>query len=298
MAQKDTMKRQAFLLNYIRNRERSFEEIRHQLKIESEVQSADLNISIRTFQRDIINIRELYGIDIVYNRTKRVYIIANENIDKKTERLIESFNIFNTLNITDRIAKYIHFEDRKASGTELITNIITSIKNSNIIDIYHKKYNEDDYSLKTLEPLAIKEFDYRWYLIAKEHNKNTIKSYGLDRIQLVKQTQIKYSYPTDFDIDNFFNDYFGVITPDDKKAEDIELLFSAFQGNYIKSIALHHTQNIIEDNPDYLKISLHLVPTYDFIMRLQSYAENVKVLKPKWLADKLKNNLIKAVEQY
>jgi len=75
-------------------------------------------------------------------------------------------------------------------------------------------------------------------------------------------------------------------------------LFSAYQGNYIKSLPLHHSQKIIEKNNDYLKISLKMIPTYDFIMRLQSYANNVKVLKPKWLADKLKNNLLEAANQY
>ena len=298
MAQSDAMKRQAFIINYLRNNGRTFKEIKDRLKIESEIQSADLNISVRTFQRDIINIREFYGIDIIYNRSQRLYVISNDNIDTKAERLIESFDIFNTLNITDKISKYIHFEDRKANGSNFILDIITSIKNRNIIEVYHKKYEEKDYSKKILTPLAIKEYDYRWYLIAKEYKKEQVKSYGLDRIQLIIQKPIKYTYPDDFNIDKYFNEFYGIITPNNKKAEYIELLFPAFQGNYIKSLPLHHSQKIIDDNTEFLKISLQLVPTYDFIMKLQSYAENVKVLKPKWLAEELKNKLLVAANQY
>ena len=61
---------------------------------------------------------------------------------------------------------------------------------------------------------------------------------------------------------------------------------------------MHHSQKILIDNDDELRISLKLIPTIDFIMDLQYYGECVKVLKPKWFVDDIKTRLTNAKNQY
>lgn len=298
MAQRDATKRQALIINFLRRQSRTFKEIEFYLETESEIQSYDLNISIRTFQRDINEISSLWGIDIEYNRSTRKYEIVFDEADAKNERLMEAFSIFNTLNVTERISEYIHFEDRKTSGTHFMMDIITGIKNRKILEIYHKKYWEEEFTIRQVEPLGIKEYRYRWYLIAKDLKDNNIKSFGLDRIIDINQLDIKYSFPKDFDVNEYFKYNYGVIGTQNKNPEIIELSFTAFQGKYIKNLPMHHSQKILIDNDKELRISLNIVATLDFIMDLQQYAQTVKVLKPKWLAEDVKGRLAKAQSQY
>jgi predicted DNA-binding transcriptional regulator YafY len=177
-------------------------------------------------------------------------------------------------------------------------DIVTAIKNRKLIEIYHKKYWEKDFSVREVKPLAVKEYRYRWYLVAEEKNTGLIKNFGLDRIQLIRQTGENYNYPQDFNIDEFFNDFYGVISDESKKTEEVILSFSEFQGKFIKSLPLHHSQKILKDNKKELRISLKLKPTIDFIMDLQAYAEELTVIKPKWLANQIKTNFEKAIKNY
>ena len=86
----------------------------------------------------------------------------------------------------------------------------------------------------------------------------------------------------------FFNCYYSKII----------LSFNAFQGKYIKSLPLHHTQQIIVDNEDELQINLELFLTHDFIMELLSYGDDMKVLQPAKLIKVIKSIQEKASQQY
>ena len=76
------------------------------------------------------------------------------------------------------------------------------------------------------------------------------------------------------------------------------LSFTHSQGNYIKSLPLHHTQQILIDNEEELQIKLSLLITHDFMMELLSFGENVTVLKPASLVEQLKDSYQSALEQY
>jgi predicted DNA-binding transcriptional regulator YafY len=76
------------------------------------------------------------------------------------------------------------------------------------------------------------------------------------------------------------------------------LSFNSFQGKYIKSLPLHHTQQILIDNEDELRISLTVYLTRDFLMELLSYGDTVRALAPQKLAEELKEQYQSALNQY
>jgi predicted DNA-binding transcriptional regulator YafY len=84
----------------------------------------------------------------------------------------------------------------------------------------------------------------------------------------------------------------------DDKIEDIILSFTPHQGQYIKSLPLHSSQTVLVDDDNELRISLHLYVTHDLIMKLLSYAANMKVIQPQSLADQLKQAFIAAAKRY
>jgi len=298
MAQKDATKRQSLVIKYLRSRARSFDEIEMFLETESEIQAADLNISRRTFQRDIKEIESIWGIEIKYNRSLKKYEIAFDPNDSRDNKLMEAFDIVNTLNIGSEISKYIHFETRRASGTHLILDIITAIKNGTVLELYHQKYWEETFTQREIEPLGIKEYKYRWYLIAKDLNDNKIKSFGLDRIKGLQQTNKILKEPSNFDIHQFYKYTYGAVGGQGQKEETVILSFTPFQGKFIKAVPMHHSQQILIDNEDEFRISLEIVPLVDFIMDVQQYAQAVKVIQPKWLAEEIKENLENNLKLY
>ena len=86
--------------------------------------------------------------------------------------------------------------------------------------------------------------------------------------------------------------------PGDQKAEEVILSFTPDQGKYIKSLPLHHSQQLLADNEQEVLIKLKLAVTLDFVMELLSHGADVKVIQPQSLIDEIKGTYRKALKQY
>ncbi len=298
MSKKEAILRYSLIINRLRLKDSSFKEIDDYLDQESINQGYNFRISERTFDRDRKDILSIYNIEIKYDFSSKVYYIAQEEEDGVHNRLLEAFDTFNALNLSDKISKGIHFETRKSMGTENLHAMVHSIQNLLIIHFeYHKFYN-DQISHRTVNPLALKEYKNRWYIMALDHKDNQIKSFGLDRINNLQITKSKFNDNIDFDIDEHFKYCFGIISPNADEPEDIILSFTPFQGKYIQSMPLHHTQESIIDNNEEYRIKLKLYITHDFIMEILSMGNNVKVIQPQSLINKIKKVSKATFESY
>ena len=86
-----------------------------------QMQDDTLNIgfSKRTMQRDIKEIRNTFGIDIEYSKTAKGYFISqSETENMNFQRMIEAFDMFNSLNLAQNLTPFIHFEKSRPQGTE------------------------------------------------------------------------------------------------------------------------------------------------------------------------------------
>ena len=83
-----------------------------------------------------------------------------------------------------------------------------------------------------------------------------------------------------------------------QEPERIILSFDPEQGQYVKTLPLHHSQQILIDNQQEIRIALKMVLTYDFVMEICSRSRYVKVLEPNHLAQQVKELLKAAYRQY
>lgn len=293
MSKRESIARYNFIIKKLRKRPSTFAEIEEYLALESEIQAYNFNVSKRTFQRDRDDIRSLYNINIMFDFSKKVYYIDFDEQPEANERILEAFDTFNALNLTDRLSKHIHFEKRKPQGTEHLYGVLHAIKNQFLIKFVYQKYWEDDLSERLVEPYALKEFKNRWYVLSKDLGDNKIKSFSLDRIKDLEISNKKFQFPKDFDVNEHYKYCFGIISPNDLKPESVILSFNVFQGKYIKSLALHDSQEILIDNDVELRIQLKLFITHDFFMELLSFGENLKVIEPQSLIHDIKSTVRK-----
>ena len=291
MSKRESIARYNLIIKKLRKRPATFAEIEEYLALESEIQAYNFNVSKRTFQRDRDDIRSLYNIDILFDFSKKVYYIDFDEQPEANERILEAFDTFNALNLTDRLSKHIHFEKRKPQGTEHLYGILHAIKNQIQIKFVYQKYWEDELTERLVEPYALKEFKNRWYVLSKDLVDNKIKSFALYRLTDLEILSKKFNFPKDFDVNEHYRYCFGIISPNGHQPEDVVLSFNAFQGKYIKSLPLHDSQQILIDNDNELRIQLKLFITHDFFMELLSFGENLKVFKPQSLIDDLKSTV-------
>jgi len=283
----------------LRIRPLSFEEIETMLQLESEVTGYKLMVSQRTLQRDIQQIASLYNIEIKNDRSRNVYEIVNDGSDAYKNRMMESFEMFNALNLSSSMEQHIMPEKRKPSGTENLHGLLHAIKNKVEIQFTHVKYWEgfEEPTSRIVQPLAIKEARYRWYLIAKDHKDGLIKTFGLDRITNLEITRTSFTPPEGYNPETAFKYCFG-IEGNASKPDRVVLSFTVEQGKYIESLPLHSSQKELINNEKEYRIELYVHPTYDFVMELMSLGNQVKVLEPESLRNQIVKGLKEALGNY
>jgi len=266
-----------------------------------QMQDDTLNIgfSKRTLQRDIKENRNVFGIDIEYSKSQKGYFISqNENENMNFQRMMEAFDMFNSLNLAQDLTPFIHLEKRRPQGTENLNGLLHAIKNRVHIKFTYQKFWEEELSERLVEPYALKEFKNRWYIMAKDSKDSNIKSFALDRLSNLEITNQKYQYPKDYSVEKSYRYCFGIISPVGEEPQDIILSFDPFQGKYIKTLPLHETQQVLVDSDEEMKIKLKLCITYDLVMELLSFGDNMIVIEPKSLADQIQEAHEKAFRQY
>ena len=69
-------------------------------------------------------------------------------------------------------------------------------------------------------------------------------------------------------------------------------------GKYIKSLPLHHSQEILIDDDRELRIKLKLFPTFDFTQEILSHGQNVTVISPQSFRDEIAKTISEMYKKY
>lgn len=288
MAKKEYLQRYILIIELLRFKESTFKEIKNKLF------EHDIYISQRTFQRDKTDIESLWGIEIKFNKKIDLYEINEEHADDNFNRILESFNLVNILNKGNSVSEHVFLEQQKPKGTELFKDIIFGIQNKLVIKFQHDNFKNEQ-KMRTCVPKAIKEAKNRWYLIGYDLERNEFRNFGLDRISNLSTTSIKKNVPN-IDIDKLYLNSFGIETYG--KVENIVIECTNFQAKYFKSLPLHHSQTVILENKQNTFFSYKICVTNDFTMELLKYSDNIKVTKPYYLQEEIKNRLKRTLELY
>lgn len=291
-------KRYLYVIDYLRGHPCTFIELQKYVirKLENDDIDTNFEYSIRTFERDKKDILELFGIIINYNRKDKDYTIVEEEVeDHSVSRMIDAFSMHHALQKGNKLSPSIFLERRKSSGTQNIHTIIHAIQNLYVLQFTYQKHWDDFSTQREVYPIAVKESQQRWYLIASEKSSRTVKTFGLDRISNLNVTDIKFK-PIIYNVEKEFKHAFGIETYSD--IQKIVLQFSNQQGNYIKTFPLHESQHILEENQKTITLEIDIHTTNDIIMELLKYGANVKVLSPLSLQNEIKNRIASMTNLY
>jgi predicted DNA-binding transcriptional regulator YafY len=285
-------------MNKLRTGPATFEQIDDYLTRHSELQGSNFNMSKRQFQRDLKDIESIFEVEIKFDFRRKIYAINDDENSEMSKRRMEALDVFNALKIGESSSQSIHFEKRKPQGTENFHGLLHAIKNQLQISFTYQKYWEDTITHRTVEPLALKEFRNRWYLLANDQKDNQVKSFAFDRLTELEITKKRFQPDVNFDVNEHYKFCFGIISPTDHELAEVILSFDPFQGKYIKSLPLHETQEILVEDEHEVRVKLKIYLTHDFLMEILSHGENVKVIQPVSLIEELKNSHQKALAQY
>lgn len=291
-------KRYLYVIERLRSNPCSFIELHEYVmrKLEQDDIDTAFEYAIRTFERDKKDIETLFGIVIQYNRKDKTYFIDEDVIeDQSVVRMIDAFSIHQALQEGNKLSPSVFLEKRKSLGTEHIHGIIHAVQNLHFLKFTHQKHWDDFSTQRVVKPIAIKESQQRWYLVAVDKKDDKVKTFGLDRISNLKITDTKFK-PISYHVEKEFQHAFGVETY--AVAEKVVLQFSNKQGNYIKTFPLHESQRITQETKDIVILEIYIHTTNDIVMELLKYGSDVKVLSPNSLIATIKERIVQMENLY
>ena len=280
----------------------SFENLERFLEREFEMlqindDTLEFNFSKRTLQRDIKEIRNVLGIDIMYSRSQKgYYIIQDDYSSDLFLKTLEEINSFSALKLTNSLESIVYLEKRKPKRAEFLPDIVQAIQLKKKIEFHYQKFGEEKETIRKVSPIAIREHNNRWYLIADD--KGTVKNFGLERMNKVKILSDKIDDNIEFNYDDKYKFAFGIIVPTDEKPEKIVLSVTKKQAEYLQSLPLHESQEVIETKNNEVLIGLELFLTDDFISEILAMSRTVTIIEPKKLKDKVKSILKETLGKY
>lgn len=241
--------------------------------------------TIRAFglRNDDINALMFYAKTI--NQYKEYEIF--KDFTNAIEKVIDAVNIrkgITNTNANKVVVLTDNFE--KFSGNEWIPQIVEAIDSNFSIELDYKKFGTNESKKSKVHPYLLKEDRHRWYLIGM--NKKGIVTYGLDRIIELNTLKEKF-LPCVLDFEEYFKYSFGVTV--DGEAIEVILSFTPYQGNYLKTLKIHATQEVIVDNETEFKISVKVQPSWEFYEKILGYGDNVTIVSPPEIVNQLKKKL-------
>ena len=208
----------------------------------------------RTFEQHKEEIQDTFNVEICCDRkTNRYYINDREELRNQNlvlRWLINTFNLNNIIGQSKSLKNRIGLEDIPA-GQDTLIDIIDLMNNSCTFDMEYQKFYSDDKKLyKNMEPYGVQIFQRRWYVLARNPENDTLHTFALDRITSLHKNNITFRMPSDFSINDFFSDCFGIIK-DATQKQHIVLKANAFQAKYLKTLPLHASQKIVSEDENF-----------------------------------------------
>ena len=244
-------------------------------------------IPLRTFYKWRIAAEDMFYLNIECKRKGGYHYYIGNAAEIKRGGLRNW--LFNTISVSNLLLDSQSLKDRilledVSSDQNILSVILEAMKTDTQLRITYQSYWREDSFTFNVHPYCVKLFKQRWYMIAYNPYYDKIMIYALDRIfKIWKLDGETFKMPDDFDPEEFFYNYYGIIAGTKRNIETVKLKVSAGQANYLRSLPLHDTQDEIERNGEYSIFRLRICPKYDFYQEVLWHGEDLEVLEPIWL---------------
>ena len=138
----------------------------------------------------------------------------------------------------------------------------------------------------------------RWYVIGpSDIHPDDPHIYALDRIISMEPTHERFTYPADFNPEEFFTYNYGIFHSSEKPLT-IRIKVSKWQRKYTDSLPLHWSQTTVEATDDYTVYEYRLCPDHDFIQEIAGKGPDYEVLEPAEFRSRVADYITAAAKLY
>lgn len=270
-------------------------------------------VSREQIYKDLNNMEMIYGVQIdrlqdghkkyiTYaedSKTLRDSPLQQEEIDLVTDALlilkrfegIPQFDwtsdlenkFFTTSQLGGETSKVVSFQHNTylQGMNKWYKPLFDAIVNERVIEVTYHPFDRDAYKV-VVTPYHLKQYNNRWFLIAKHPDYEILTNFAIDRIEDVVETSKKYvPLAEGFSFEDYYSEVVGVSITD-TDVMDVVLHVTKKALGYIVTKPLHESQSShpVELEDGRWEVRLKVKDNYELRSLLRSFGEQVEVVGP------------------
>ncbi|MGA1847634.1 helix-turn-helix transcriptional regulator [Deferribacter abyssi] len=282
-------------------------------KINSKIVAEELEVSIRTAQRYLLELQILPG--VIYDEKTKTYslldhykfegtllsqtelsylnalfdFITKYTNESTTEYLINLKKKIFHLNTLSSPINFLYVDTIPFETiAPTITKLEQSIREKKVVRFYYKRYKKE-YTVKPYKILLSEGF---WYLVG-EHD-DVLKKFLVDQIE--KLNLLDSFFVPKMDIDKLLNSANNIWFSEDEK-DDVVIKVDKIVADYFRRKKCLTGQIIESDLEDGLVVRFTVFNDSDFIYQIIRWAPYIEVISPKKYKEVLRKYLINSLRK-
>jgi predicted DNA-binding transcriptional regulator YafY len=148
---------------------------------------------------------------------------------------------------------------------------------------------------RRVNPYAVHLHNGSLYVIGHCHLRKDIRTFVVDRMQKIKQTEDSFVMPPDFSLKSYLRDSFGMFT---EELVRIKVRFHKSLTRYLLERRWHPSQNNKKLKDGSLELTFEVAGTKEIKTWIMGFGSLAKILEPTSLVEEIKDDLAKALSFY
>jgi predicted DNA-binding transcriptional regulator YafY len=185
------------------------------------------------------------------------------------------------------------------TGATHIPTLYNAILNKKVLKMTYQSFRSPFPSEIEIHPQYLKQYNSRWFIMSfmdKWGDKPQINA--LDRIVEIEDSNSEYRTLKNFDWEDYFSDMIGVSRPEGKPVEVKILITDEVEASYINTKPIHQSQKKLKKVEGGYEASISVIPNVELEKLILSFGENIKILTPVSLQEKIKCRAEKMSRHY
>jgi predicted DNA-binding transcriptional regulator YafY len=199
------------------------------------------------------------------------------------ERLAESFRV-----LPGPHKRYAEFR-------ETIRILNDAVLTCTSVNIRYRTGSTGSVKTRKLDPYRVWYRSGGLYVIGHDHRSNEIRTFAIDRVQRIRDTDEPFSVPKDFDFDDYTSSSFGVAS---EPATRVNIRFARRVLTYIEERQWHPSQQLEALPNGDLTLRMEVGSTAELRQWILSFGSDAEVISPDSLRKDVMAELEAAVSQY
>lgn len=215
------------------------------------------------------------------------------------------------LNATGDDREIISFTRNPLDSSNILGVLFTAISQQVVVEFKHYQFDHpDDKRTFRVNPILLKEYNCRWFLVGSIVDKGNLYTFALDRILDLEMLPEAQYQPYGGDLSERFDDIIGMTDYKRNPVLDIVFWTSDVAFGYVRSKPLHDSQTLYVGERDaelrqkypalhgghFFRIKCK--ENYELIRELMCYNSQLIVLSPTGLQDKIVRTLAEMTARY